>query len=125
MAIIRAAHPIERNTFEAAFASSLAPATRANRSCLPASTSSTSCHSTTDSKVRSRPQLHSAVMSIQEGDLVIIYSSRQQIDSVIVKSGTEFQSRYGHFKHADMIGVAFGSKVSCLTPPKQMYRMWS
>lgn len=41
--------------------------------------------------------------------------SRDSIDSITVKSGVEFQSRFGHFRHDDMVGKAFGSKVSTLS----------
>lgn len=56
-------------------------------------------------------QRHLLRMTISPGDLVIVYSSRQQIDSITITPNLEFQSRYGHFKHDDMIGVPFGSKV--------------
>ncbi|KAK4051526.1 tRNA (adenine-N(1)-)-methyltransferase catalytic subunit trm61 [Microbotryomycetes sp. JL201] len=49
---------------------------------------------------------------IDSGDHVIVYSSRTQLDSIFVKPGTELHSRYGHFRHADMVGKPFGAKAS-------------
>lgn len=53
--------------------------------------------------------------TIQAGDTVIVYSSRQQINPLVVQPGLQLQSRYGHFKHEEMVGVAYGSKVSSYT----------
>ena len=50
--------------------------------------------------------------TIAAGDTVIVYSSRQQIQPLVVQPGLQLQSRYGQFKHEEMVGVTFGSKVS-------------
>ncbi|KAM0789842.1 hypothetical protein ACM66B_006689 [Microbotryomycetes sp. NB124-2] len=52
------------------------------------------------------------VRLIESGDHVIVYSSRTQLDSIFVKPGAELHSRYGHFKHSDMVGKPFGSKFA-------------
>ncbi|KAK4699597.1 tRNA (adenine57-N1/adenine58-N1)-methyltransferase catalytic subunit, partial [Phenoliferia sp. Uapishka_3] len=48
--------------------------------------------------------------TIAAGDLVIVYSSRDQIDSLTVTAGKILQSRFGSFKHDTMVGVPFGTK---------------
>ncbi|KAG0476891.1 hypothetical protein HPP92_013732 [Vanilla planifolia] len=48
---------------------------------------------------------------ISDGDLVIVYERHDSMKAVQVKIGSEFQNRYGAFKHADWIGKPFGSKV--------------
>ncbi|GAA5877058.1 hypothetical protein JCM8547_007295 [Rhodosporidiobolus lusitaniae] len=50
--------------------------------------------------------------SIQSGDWILVYHSRQQITSEIVTPGKEIQSRYGCFRHADMVGKPWGTKLS-------------
>ncbi|KAM0748482.1 tRNA methyltransferase complex GCD14 subunit, partial [Meredithblackwellia eburnea MCA 4105] len=49
-------------------------------------------------------------MSIKAGDQVIVFSNRDNIDSIIVRQGATIQSRFGLFRHNDMIGVSFGTK---------------
>ncbi|KAK4056347.1 hypothetical protein OIO90_002490 [Microbotryomycetes sp. JL221] len=48
---------------------------------------------------------------IQQGSHVIVYSSRSQLDSIFVQDGAQMQSRYGHFRHSDMIGKPYGCKI--------------
>lgn len=55
---------------------------------------------------------YSTAAEIQAGDTIIVYSSRTQLNPLVVTPGTQLQSRYGHFKHDDMVGVPYGSKVS-------------
>ncbi|KAL8292158.1 hypothetical protein RQP46_001624 [Phenoliferia psychrophenolica] len=51
-------------------------------------------------------------MSIEIGDLVIVYSNRDQIDALTVTAGKTLQSRFGSFKHDLMVGVPWGTKFS-------------
>ncbi|SCZ98275.1 BZ3500_MvSof-1268-A1-R1_Chr3-2g06265 [Microbotryum saponariae] len=51
-------------------------------------------------------------MSIALGDQVIVYSSRHEVNSITVKAGAQLHSRYGHFKHDDMVDILFGSKFA-------------
>ncbi|GAA5881503.1 hypothetical protein JCM3774_000138 [Rhodotorula dairenensis] len=48
---------------------------------------------------------------ISYGDWVIVYHSRTQLTSEIVTRDKEIQSRYGHFRHADMVGKPWGTKL--------------
>ncbi|GJN94082.1 hypothetical protein Rhopal_007146-T1 [Rhodotorula paludigena] len=50
--------------------------------------------------------------SIQYGDWIIVYNSRTDLSSVIVTRGKDIQSRYGHFRHDDMVGHPWGTKFS-------------
>lgn len=52
---------------------------------------------------------------IEEGDLVLVYVSRTIIKPIYVKSGESFNTRFGSFPHATMIGLEFGSQI---TTPK-------
>ncbi|KDE07159.1 hypothetical protein MVLG_02563 [Microbotryum lychnidis-dioicae p1A1 Lamole] len=51
-------------------------------------------------------------MSIALGDQVIVYSSRHEVNSITVTAGAQLHSRYGHFKHDDMVDIPFGSKFA-------------
>lgn len=59
---------------------------------------------------------YSTAAEIAAGDTIIVYSSRTQLNPLVVTPGTQLQSRYGHFKHDDMVGVPYGSKVSSSLP---------
>ncbi|KAJ3105799.1 tRNA (adenine(58)-N(1))-methyltransferase catalytic subunit trmt61a [Phlyctochytrium bullatum] len=48
---------------------------------------------------------------IAEGDTVIVYMSPNAINSIVVKKGGSLNNRMGYFKHDDMIGLQWGSKV--------------
>lgn len=49
---------------------------------------------------------------IQEGDLVIIFMSRDKAPiPITVTSGHETSNAYGSFLHDSMIGLPFGAKV--------------
>ena len=52
---------------------------------------------------------------IAEGDLVLVYVSRTIIKPIYVKSGENFNTRFGSFPHDTMIGLEFGSQI---TTPK-------
>ncbi|GAA5982536.1 hypothetical protein JCM10908_006689 [Rhodotorula pacifica] len=49
---------------------------------------------------------------VQYGDWVIVYHSRTQLTSELVTRDKEIQSRYGHFRHADMVGKPWGTKLA-------------
>ncbi|KAI5480943.1 hypothetical protein MNV49_006753 [Pseudohyphozyma bogoriensis] len=48
--------------------------------------------------------------TISYGDQVIVYSSREQLDSLIVTATKSLHSKFGVFNHDDMVGVAWGTK---------------
>ncbi|GAA94295.1 uncharacterized protein L969DRAFT_613213 [Mixia osmundae IAM 14324] len=49
---------------------------------------------------------------VREGDLVILYFSRENLQYVKIAAGTELQARFGAFRHSDMIGQPYGTKLS-------------
>ncbi|EDO18127.1 hypothetical protein Kpol_1031p31 [Vanderwaltozyma polyspora DSM 70294] len=52
---------------------------------------------------------------IQEGDLTLIWISRNNIRAVVMKAGENFNTRYGSFPHNDMIGKPYGSQIAIRT----------
>ncbi|SAM00553.1 hypothetical protein [Absidia glauca] len=48
---------------------------------------------------------------IEDGDLVIFYINRDNLSPVWIKAGKESTTRFGLFKHDDLIGKEFGSRV--------------
>lgn len=53
---------------------------------------------------------------IREGSHVILYTTRDSIDSIIVKKGATLDNKHGRFAHSDLIGRPYGSRV-CLPLP--------
>ncbi|CAF0749968.1 unnamed protein product [Brachionus calyciflorus] len=51
--------------------------------------------------------------TIKEGDTVIIYFSFNQLQPIKVKRGSNHHTKYGSFKHADLIGKKYGSRIQC------------
>ena len=45
------------------------------------------------------------------GDLVIVYENRDSIKYFILEKGGLFQNKNGHFRHDDMYGKPYGSKI--------------
>ena len=50
---------------------------------------------------------------IEEENIVIVYLSHDNMHSLKIKRGETHQTRFGAFKHSDLIGVRFGSKIVC------------
>ncbi|KAA1135794.1 tRNA (adenine-N(1)-)-methyltransferase catalytic subunit trm61 [Puccinia graminis f. sp. tritici] len=48
--------------------------------------------------------------TIQSGDTVIVYQSRDNLTAIVVTPGQQLNTRYGEFPHSDMIDIPFGSK---------------
>ncbi|KAH9013176.1 tRNA methyltransferase complex subunit Cpd1 [Lactarius deliciosus] len=53
--------------------------------------------------------------SVAQGDLVIVWLTRDSVQSLVVTPGSEFNSRYGHYRHSDLVGIPYGSKVASRT----------
>ena len=51
---------------------------------------------------------------VQEGDVVIVYSSPLDQTALTVKRDQMYNCKYGTFRHNDMIGTQFGAKVTNL-----------
>jgi tRNA (adenine57-N1/adenine58-N1)-methyltransferase len=50
---------------------------------------------------------------IDDGDTVMLYLGFDNMHTIVVKKNDTFQTRYGALRHADLIGVRYGSKVHC------------
>jgi tRNA (adenine57-N1/adenine58-N1)-methyltransferase len=42
---------------------------------------------------------------------VIITKTRDVIQPLLIKPGKDFNSKYGNYRHADLVGIPYGSKV--------------
>ncbi|ESO94190.1 hypothetical protein LOTGIDRAFT_215674 [Lottia gigantea] len=51
--------------------------------------------------------------NIENGDVAILYFSPLNITQLKIRHGQTLQTSYGAVKHADLIGVKYGSKVNC------------
>lgn len=49
--------------------------------------------------------------TMQYGDVVVLYLKYGECDHVILKEGMTTDNKFGHFKHADIVGKTFGSKL--------------
>lgn len=49
--------------------------------------------------------------TIENGDLVLAFIGRNQIKPLRVDKGEVLNTRYGHFKHEDMIGMKYGDQM--------------
>jgi tRNA (adenine57-N1/adenine58-N1)-methyltransferase len=50
---------------------------------------------------------------IEYGDTVILYLGYENMLQFIVEKGKTHQTKFGALKHDELIGVKFGSKISC------------
>lgn len=50
-------------------------------------------------------------LKIKYGDLVIVFESRDSIKYTIINQGERIQNKYGSFKHDNIVGKSFGSKI--------------
>ncbi|KAH9979940.1 tRNA methyltransferase complex GCD14 subunit-domain-containing protein [Lactifluus volemus] len=57
----------------------------------------------------------STARQVAPGDLVIVWLTRDLIQSVLITPGKDFNSRYGHYRHSDLVGIPYGSKVPSRT----------
>lgn len=53
----------------------------------------------------------STARTIAAGDLVIVWLTRDLVQPLYVAPGKDFNSKYGSYRHADLVGLPYGSKV--------------
>ncbi|EJD41268.1 GCD14-domain-containing protein [Auricularia subglabra TFB-10046 SS5] len=53
--------------------------------------------------------------TVQAGDVVIVWQTREAITPLLIEPEKELHLRYGMFRHSDLIGVPYGSKVASRT----------
>ncbi|WOO78856.1 tRNA (adenine(58)-N(1))-methyltransferase catalytic subunit TRM61 [Vanrija pseudolonga] len=63
------------------------------------------------------PSMFHSRVTIEAGDLVIIFMSRDNMTAITVTPGEFFHNKFGRYSHDEMIGVKFGSKLH--SPPPQ------
>jgi len=49
--------------------------------------------------------------TVADGDLVIIWLTRDVIQPLVISSGKELNTKFGFYRHEDLIGVPYGSKI--------------
>lgn len=47
----------------------------------------------------------------KDGDLILIYENKETIKCITLEKGKVFQNKFGAFKHDDIVGKPFGSKI--------------
>ncbi|KAI0278262.1 tRNA methyltransferase complex GCD14 subunit-domain-containing protein [Russula aff. rugulosa BPL654] len=52
---------------------------------------------------------------VAPGHLVIVWLTRDLVQSLVVTPGSAFNSRYGDYPHSDLVGIPYGSKVASRT----------
>ncbi|KAG4305533.1 hypothetical protein PORY_001089 [Pneumocystis oryctolagi] len=50
-------------------------------------------------------------LTVEEGDVVIIWLTREQVYSTVIERGKVFNNQFGNYAHSDMIGLPYGSQV--------------
>ncbi|OAX41656.1 tRNA methyltransferase complex subunit Cpd1 [Rhizopogon vinicolor AM-OR11-026] len=53
----------------------------------------------------------STARDVAAGDLVIVWQTRELIQPLLITPGKDFNSRFGYYRHADIVGIPYGSKV--------------
>ncbi|KAI0755110.1 tRNA methyltransferase complex GCD14 subunit-domain-containing protein [Daedaleopsis nitida] len=53
----------------------------------------------------------STAREVAAGDVVIVWMTRDIIQPLVITPGKELNSKYGVYRHADLVGVPYGSKI--------------
>jgi len=53
----------------------------------------------------------STARDIAAGDVVIVWLTRDLLQPLLITPGNDFNSKFGNYRHSDLIGIPFGSKV--------------
>ncbi|KAG0255020.1 tRNA (adenine-N(1)-)-methyltransferase catalytic subunit trm61 [Actinomortierella ambigua] len=62
--------------------------------------------------------------TIEYGDWVIMYLSRDTMQLVQVKEGGSYVCKFGKYKHADMVGLEYGTKMASYTGRGFLYLLY-
>ncbi|KAF8933092.1 tRNA methyltransferase complex subunit Cpd1 [Dissophora ornata] len=62
--------------------------------------------------------------TIEDGDLVVVYLSRENLSIIRVKEGEYFNCKFGSYKHTDMIGLQYGTKLGSNTGRGFLYLLY-
>ncbi|KAF9086296.1 tRNA (adenine-N(1)-)-methyltransferase catalytic subunit trm61 [Mortierella sp. AD031] len=62
--------------------------------------------------------------TIEDGDNVVMYLSRENMSIIRVKHGEYFNCKFGSYKHSDMIGLEYGTKLGSNTGRGFLYLLY-
>ncbi|KAF8932289.1 tRNA (adenine-N(1)-)-methyltransferase catalytic subunit trm61 [Haplosporangium gracile] len=62
--------------------------------------------------------------TIEDGDNVVMYLSRESMSIIRVKDGEYFNCKFGSYKHSDMIGLEYGTKLGSNTGRGFLYLLY-
>ncbi|KAK3843512.1 MAG: tRNA methyltransferase complex subunit Cpd1 [Linnemannia gamsii] len=62
--------------------------------------------------------------TIEDGDNVVMYLSRENMSIIRVKDGEYFNCKFGNYKHSDMIGLEYGTKLGSNTGRGFLYLLY-
>ncbi|KAG0000410.1 tRNA (adenine-N(1)-)-methyltransferase catalytic subunit trm61 [Entomortierella chlamydospora] len=62
--------------------------------------------------------------TIENGDLVVLYLGKENLNLIRIQDGQEFCCKFGKYKHADMIGLEFGTKLGSNTGRGFVYLLY-
>ncbi|KAF9360526.1 tRNA (adenine-N(1)-)-methyltransferase catalytic subunit trm61 [Mortierella sp. AD094] len=62
--------------------------------------------------------------TIENGDLVVLYLGKENLNLIRIQDGQEFNCKFGKYKHADMIGLQFGTKLGSNTGRGFVYLLY-
>ncbi|KAF9299559.1 tRNA (adenine-N(1)-)-methyltransferase catalytic subunit trm61 [Linnemannia elongata] len=62
--------------------------------------------------------------TIEEGDNVVMYLSKENMSIIRVKDGEYFNCKFGSYKHSDMIGLEYGTKLGSNTGRGFLYLLY-
>ncbi|KAG0295620.1 tRNA (adenine-N(1)-)-methyltransferase catalytic subunit trm61 [Linnemannia gamsii] len=62
--------------------------------------------------------------TIEDGDNVVMYLSRESMSIIRVKDGEYFNCKFGNYKHSDMIGLEYGTKLGSNTGRGFLYLLY-
>ncbi|KAG0015381.1 tRNA (adenine-N(1)-)-methyltransferase catalytic subunit trm61 [Podila clonocystis] len=62
--------------------------------------------------------------TIEDGDLVVVYLARENMSIIRIKDGEYFNCKFGSYKHSDMIGLEYGTKLGSNTGRGFLYLLY-
>ncbi|KIM54815.1 hypothetical protein SCLCIDRAFT_1221628 [Scleroderma citrinum Foug A] len=48
---------------------------------------------------------------VAAGDVVIVWQTRELVQPLLITPGKDFNSKFGHYRHSDLVGIPYGSRV--------------
>ncbi|KAF8527525.1 tRNA methyltransferase complex subunit Cpd1 [Hysterangium stoloniferum] len=54
----------------------------------------------------------STAREIAEGDVVIVWLTRDSVQPITITPGQDLNGKFGNYKHSDLVGIPYGSKVA-------------